>query len=54
MDQYRLIKQQESADERNRMEREQFRQEQVEEYQRGLAADRAKQEELRKKRQKEL
>ena len=52
LDQYQLIRQQDQQEERSRMEREQFRREQVEEYEKGLAADRAKLEEANKLRQK--
>lgn len=48
LDNYQMIREQEKQEERNRLERELFRKEQAEEYQRSLEADRAKQQELNK------
>uniref|UniRef100_A0A915DM66 UBX domain-containing protein n=1 Tax=Ditylenchus dipsaci TaxID=166011 RepID=A0A915DM66_9BILA len=53
LDMYLRIKNKDVAEEQSRLEREQIRQEQVEEYEKSLAVDRAKQEELAKQRQRE-
>jgi len=53
LDTYMRIKNKEVAEEQSRLEREQIRQEQVEEYEKSLATDRAKQEELARQRQRE-
>jgi FAS-associated factor 1 len=49
LDHYQQIREQERQEERNRIEREQFRREQAEEYERSLAADRVKEQEKRRK-----
>jgi hypothetical protein len=54
LDHDQQIKEVERKEERSRMEREAFRREQAEEYERSLAADRAKQQELRDQRQRAL
>jgi hypothetical protein len=53
LDQYQGIRQQKQQEERGRLEREQFRREQAEEYERSLAADKAKQQELNEQKKKE-
>lgn len=53
LDQYQGIRHQNQEDERGRIEREQFRREQAEEYERSLAVDKAKQRELHEKKKKE-
>ncbi|KAI3415336.1 hypothetical protein GPALN_004948 [Globodera pallida] len=53
LDQFQNIKQVDAEQERSRAERELFRREQSEEYHRGLAADKAKQEEQKRRKQLE-
>jgi hypothetical protein len=53
LDMYLRIKNKDLEEEQRRLEREQIRQEQVQEYEKSLATDRAKQEELAKQRQRE-
>lgn len=53
LDHYLQIKNKDAADELSRLEREQIRQEQIEEYEKSLATDRAKQEEIQRKKQLE-
>lgn len=51
LDQYQIVKKQDKQEERVRNEREQFRKEQAEEYERSLATDRAKQQEIKKQKE---
>jgi len=53
LDQYQGIRHQNQEEERGRLERELFRQEQAQEYERSLALDKAKQQELHEQKTKE-
>ncbi|KAI6172420.1 AT hook and UBX domain containing protein [Aphelenchoides besseyi] len=54
LDKFQEIKNRDVAEEQNRLEREQIRQEQVSEYEKSLAIDRARQEEQTRQREQEM
>jgi hypothetical protein len=54
LDRCMSIKNKDAAEEQSRLERQAFRDQQVEEYEQSLAIDRARQEELQKQRQLEM
>ncbi|KAI6228547.1 AT hook and UBX domain containing protein [Aphelenchoides besseyi] len=54
LDKFQEIKNRDMAEEQNRLEREQIRQEQVSEYEKSLAIDRARQEEQTRQREQEM
>lgn len=54
LDTYMRIKNKDAEEEQKKLEREQIRQEQIDEYEKSLAADRAKKEEQEKQRQLEM
>lgn len=54
LDQYQLVKTRDLQEEQSRMERQQIRQEQVDEYEKSKAIDRARQQEQERKRNEEM